>query len=341
MTVIILSTPFHLYMISKNKWIIKGKKLFVFYSIFIDKKEIIELFSEKDLSLYQIPYYDLSNHNKKRISMKRWLHLRTYYFTISSLIKKLLNKDEINTLISFSDISIFDQVVISFLKKKEIISIDEGAGHYDTEFLSDKVKNVVFQFSSFFLFSGFVFRYIKVLGTHPKINKVYLRRPDLLKVKIKNKIYYKLDNENAKQNKRNISTQNKVLLLTDPFIEDNRIDENSATALLDSVIDILLHHSCKIDLKPHPREEIEKYSKFINNKNINLILNVKKSEDLDYFKYSKIIHFCSSAIIDVLAVEYPPNNIITIVPNSSFNSYIHVFENTRIINRPEQLQNLI
>jgi hypothetical protein len=340
MNILILTTPFHLFMINKCRFLINGDLTYIFYSKYVERTEIEEKFKDYKVIFFQIPDFDNSQLPKSVFSFKRRLELRKHYYNLLEFIKSIDFISKINTVIIFSEKYLFTQIMLEKFRDSNIIAIDEGTGFYNKDSLKDKIKKILYLVFSPILFSGFSFRYFAVLGTHPLINEVYIRRPELIST-VSNKIKYHKIQKDASNKQVSNTTEKSILLLTSPIYEDEKLPQSEAFDLLNKTMSILTLKGYKIYLKLHPRENIDKYLNLIQTYNLQTIPKQIRSEDLNYFDYKYIVHFFSSSIIDILDKDYPADRIISIYPSKSYFNRKHIFRNTQIIYQMDELNNLV
>lgn len=340
MNIIILTTPFHLLMINKCKYLLKGEQTYIFYSKHLEKSEVEDNFKDFNAIFFLIPNFDNSILPKSAFSIKRRLELRKYYFNLLGFIKSIDFTEKVNTFIMFSEKDLFTQMMLKKFSDSNIIAIEEGTGFYNKDSFGDKIKKVFFRIFSPILFSGFTFRYFVELGTHPLINEVWVRRPELIWKVRKKVLYHKIQKVEARRQPSN-NNEKSVLLLTSPIYEDEKLPQNEAFDLLNKTMSILTGKGYKIYLKLHPRENIDKYLNLIQTFNLQTIPKQIRSEDLNYFDYKYIIHFFSSSIIDILEKDYPADRIVSIYPSKSYYNRKHIFRNTKILYQIQDLKDLV
>jgi hypothetical protein len=267
---------------------------------------------------------------KRSISFNK--KIQEYRKELSVIDKKY----EIEHLVLFSEKSLFSQILLQGLKSRVTVwSIDEGLGHYVLPFKNDNLKKIIYRLLTPLLF-GFRYEYFRVLGTHPRIDKLVLRLPKNRHVpQNKSKIidYRTIVPFVEKNNTGNIKAKSKsVLLLTIP----NEVVKYSEARIqkVEEIIDFFKRRNYAIFIKPHPRESLKKYEQI---ENITILDKSIAFEDIDYSMYDYIISDISSSMLDLLSSGYPKNNVIFFnleyFPNIRyFFSGLNVVENINNLN---------
>ncbi|MFY0626330.1 MAG: hypothetical protein JXR07_08555 [Reichenbachiella sp.] len=220
---------------------------------------------------------------------------------------KLFLKKSVN-LVVFSFHGILPQLLQLELKYKtdQLIEIEEGLAFYYSFNIKDQIMAFLYPIISS-LFLGFKCNYRGLTGRNPHVTKVYARFPDLLPKKFNHIEYQKI--KNKRDFHANTGGSNKVLIFTSPYSEYRMVDKEIELSTIKEAIRICQKYS-KIDIKTHPKESKDKYG--TKNKAINFLDSNEVGEEIDFFKYSFIIHFGSSIILDLISANYPSNRIIMI-----------------------------
>ncbi|MFT4848171.1 MAG: hypothetical protein ACI83B_000697 [Sediminicola sp.] len=292
-----------------------------------------ERFGKRVLSIIKNPFY-----------IKK---LRTVFNNTKDLIDKSLCpilRGGDKQLVIFNDRDFMAQVAISKLRKKfrnsiSIVAIDEGLGFYVKEGIKESTMKLVYNIISPFLF-GFNYRFIEQYGSHPQINLVYARFPELIikKSHIKyHKIPFDLNSKDA-FNISKIKSSRSILLISAPLTEENFISIKEEINFYKFLGIFIKENNLNLTWKPHPREGKNKISDIVNkylknDSNIKFELVEKNvlAEEIDYATHGAIITFGSSIILDLIYRGYPRDSIVTIKP---YNFYLteHIFDQTRLIN---------
>ncbi|MCE2613629.1 hypothetical protein LVD13_11660 [Flavobacteriaceae bacterium D16] len=210
-----------------------------------------------------------------------------------------------------NDKDIFVQRLLYLMnsKIKEVIAIDEGLGFYLADSLKDRVFKKLYPLISQLILGRKIY-YLKRLGTHPMVNKVFLREPELLLSKQKGITYERIF-LSPKHEKR-IPEKGKALIYSFPE-QDLTVKKERKLYVIDQMVNFFTQNGIQVVIKPHPRENISDLEKtYANNKNVELLKGSLLGEELDYFNFEVIINFFSSVILDILNTEYPAKRLITI-----------------------------
>ena len=204
----------------------------------------------------------------------------------------------------------FTQILLNLIFKEKsfnvvLHAVEEGLGYYVKESGADRFKAFVYKVLTPVLF-GQRLLYHRQLGTDPRINKLYVRLPDMLpKHKgLRGKDITELAQEYSEPG--NPSGSNKVLIFSFPN-KDYDIDADRKKEIYQTLLMKL--DGKQIYVKPHPREETDVFDQFTD---VHVLDKTSIGEELDYFQYGAIINFSSSVIIDILHREYPAERIFTI-----------------------------
>ena len=333
--VLIAITPFHIIQFNEvlkcvlNEEIVK---ISIFHSSFIKSDFItstlnnykisrIELISEGEISINELKNYPIKTiFNTRKI-------ISSYKIQINNFLKNTPNKI---IIVSGSDKSKYDQIFYSLASKdnkvKKIILVDEGTALYISNTFKDSIINILYYLFSFALF-GIRIRFTKAMGRDRRINEIYARRIDLIPNKKTNIIYININN-NLLIDDSNIENAEKTLILSSPYSEDHLLTYEYENKVISSVLDKLEKYSCNVHIKPHPRENVGKFSKWENNYKI--IDKSIPSEKINYAEYKAIINFGSSAMFDIVLRGYPIQNTLTIL--STENKQLkHIFDSINLL----------
>jgi hypothetical protein len=338
LTLGIFLTPFHLRQynnlnINRNNEIlfVSNQISFDFVKCFFDLKKVIVFeeinFRKKDLLKY--PFKKIIEYRNAIKKYKQFVNK-----CISLLLTNKYLDEPVNVYI-FSEKHIFVQILISNLKKVtkcKVIEIDEGIGFYLKNDFLDYILKILYPIVNYLLL-GFPYRYYKVLGTSTFIDELYVRFPEFICGKRKCQVY-KLDCKKV-QNQHFISSDNKLLLLTSPLSEDRILSEKKEIKLIEKVVFAAVKAGYNVFIKPHPRENIDKYRFLKENykQHISLLTEIL-SEEINYFEYKYIINFGSSSVLDIFSSNFPLKNIITI-DIFKISKKIPLYNFTKVINYKE------
>jgi len=230
-------------------------------------------------------------------------------------IKSNYNLNPNFNLIIGSDKDLFTQLFINKyfdLRKnlnQELIAVDEGSGYYRVENNIDSFLRFIYPKLSFLCF-GHKVNYVKCLGKDKRIDKVYLRYPELVYNKLSTIDYIKIPSTNFKEDFQ--AKQKDILFFSFPEQDFNKTFAYKQK-LYEYIICNYLNNGGLLFIKPHPRESLLDFKNFLKeNNNVKLIDQNILGEDLNFQNYKKIVNFSSSIIFHLLSINYPLKQIITI-----------------------------
>lgn len=310
-----LLTPFHaLQLINLRKLLaLEEISMTIFYSSCIASGELKNNFP--GASFKRLPEEINSVKNVLKNPTFEILRLRRLFKRYLNLISTELDKSETPfNLIVFSDKDLFCQLLINKAHQKknkhQIIAIEEGIGYYRLPRWYNKLLNQTYLLVSNILLAQSI-RYIPILGTHPYIDKAYVRFLDFATQERANIQYVEIPSSTEKI--KIDSKAGKVLILTAPLSEDKYMSLEKEKILLSSVFNFFASINKPVDLKQHPRENAEKNKEFLP-PNFNVIPKNKSAETILLSNYKYIINFGSSVILDLYLKGFPMHQIITIYP---------------------------
>lgn len=308
--ILIILTPFHLhqYLIVMKQYGLPNSSLIIFHLNTISRESIKRKLGS-DLSFYLIPNGEISYSKFIKNPISTYKHLYALFKNyeksienISSLIQYKLD------LYIGSDKDLFTQILVQKLKTQFITihAFDEGSSFYIDTSVVDRMKGVLFNLSSKFLW-GYNFKYIRTMGSSNWINIIYARMPSL----IKNKRAKTLKISNKKGTPNTKCQSDKILFISSPLSEYNLIKKDIELKKYNQIISFF-SKSQDVEIKLHPKESINKFNSTINgNANVSIVGKNNIAENINFFNYNKIINFGSSVVIDILSINYPPKDILT------------------------------
>ena len=249
----------------------------------------------------------------KKSPLKNIIAYRNQINTIKSYVGQFIGQNEIGDQLQVvigTDKDIFTQILLNKLYKLShteitLHAVEEGLGYYIKEDRKDKIKALVYRILAPVLFGEKII-YHRQLGTDYRINKLYVRLPQMLP-KHKNLIGKEISQLKLHESApAHPPTTNKVLIFSFPN-EDYDINSNNKKEIYKALLSQLVGRD--IVVKPHPREAIDVFENFPE---VDILDKSKVGEDLDYFQFEMIINFSSSVIIDILSRGYPVDRIFTI-----------------------------
>ena len=324
--VFIIITPFQYKVMKKLfKKTIYASDTVIFYTkiVNIDSNHIGEIeklgftsFSIDALKKEPFKYIPFYRNEFKKIRVYILKKLESYDF--SDKLKIIIGTDKDN----------FTQIFLNILYainnlNIELSAIEEGSGFYRKEKIKDKLLSTIYKLLTPILFSEKI-QYHKQLGTDKRIDKVYARIPESIpKNSSSNKVSYIKYSLNTKRIFDEKLAKD-ILIFSFPNRNYN-INDKQQIKILQNLVN-RLGKGEKVMIKPHPREPLHVVSAITN---AHIINQLSSGEDLDYFKFKKIINFNSSVVIDLLSSGYQKERIYTI---NLDNSDIAFFEETHYIN---------
>mgnify|MGYP001800877011 CR=1 FL=1 len=306
--VVFVLTPFHIKSIvdlfpellySKSTLVFKANYLEISdmncHFISFDNNE----FSRKELLRNPIKGLKETRNNLNRVDS--FLRENLEPFNLANNVQVYLGNDK----------DIYTQRFIQLHKKRieNLIAIDEGLGFYVKEDFKDRLFKVLYPVLTTLFFSKKI-HFIKRLGTHPLVNKIFLRDIELLKEKNPEIQYL----EYSKGNTRKIGKikSGKVLIYSFPE-QDLAISKARKGVVYADIINSCLGRGLEVIIKPHPREDIEEMIDMFDKKEgVTFLPKEVLGESVLYEEYELIISFFSSIILDLINRGYPKERILTI-----------------------------
>lgn len=244
---------------------------------------------------------------KKILQLQKLKYIRVEIKNYISEILYIVDNYGLDNFIFFSEKNIFSQIVLSNIHKETTVwCIDEGFGHYIKAKPQDRIIKEVYGYIFPFLIN-FKYIFFRELGTHPRINRLALRLPNKkqpLNDKISILSYEELNIRSINSDIRLEENDNKdILILTIPSEMLKKSEERIKT--VEYLIKYLKSKNYSITLKPHPLEDTLKYSSL----SISILNKEIPFEDINFYKYKYIFSDVSSSLIDLLASNFPKNNI--------------------------------
>lgn len=322
---LIILTPYHALQLSRliQKGYLEHDSYGVFISSKVDLKYFHKIFSE-----IKIEFLDKIIDNPILLKsfikdpIKEIPRLKEIFRDYEHIVdENLYWKGNHYTIYSGSDKSLFCQFLFSKFQKKDIKSkiclVDEGIGFYKKPKFYDFIINYFYLLFSSFIFP-FRIRFVRVMGSDPRVSKIYIRNPELLSVKRKHIEYIKIPIFQTKKDgfyKTGFTQKRKtILMLTSPLSEDGRVSLKEELTYYTSIIQIIYRQNYFVCMKPHPRENDDKYDaiKKEYRKDLWFLSKAIPIEEVEYFQFDRIIHFNSSACIDIILSGFNKSNILNV-----------------------------
>lgn len=276
----------------------------------IDYRLILESFKNPHvvvISDYFINRFDIFRQPFKQLGL-----VRSFFKSFKLQIFNTINKDQKYDVYVGTEKDMFSQVFFIEMRKNNclnfLIGIDEGLGYYTTPFKKDKYLKFFYKLLSPILV-GYKLDYFSVLGTSSWYTHLILRFPDDVHSLNQNVKYISFNNE-AKLKFLENKPLDEILIFTYPFSEDENWDLKREEELNESVIKNLSSYTVK--LKPHPRENISKFTKIKSNYEFDIIDQKISAENIDLKMYKYVVHFGSSIILDFYEKGFPMERCVTI-----------------------------
>lgn len=240
------------------------------------------------------------NEFAKRMFKTRIIHVDYYrelfsknLFTARKNFKKIKNalKNEIlENIYIFNDAEPYGQYLFRHYKKCARCVLEEGIGLYNEMYHRKWLQKLIYGKLAY----GPWYTIVRRIGEYRYTQTIYAKDVKSLTKKQLSKIvvhedYKKVDILFSKSKQK---LKRKIWLITQPLIEDEICDHDSYINLIKSIIEIAKKNDLTISLKPHPRENLDKYSIFktnleiIENKDLPFELLLDTSEDVYLFTIS-------------------------------------------------------
>lgn len=249
--VFIASTPYHI--IVSCAFMKNGDYLIVEENDSIDKY-ILDEYAKKTFNnkIIYVDYY-------RNLFGKDFFRARRNF----GKIKKKLDSNEIVNIYAFNDAEPYVQYLFKYYKKCNCCILEEGIGLYNNMYHRKKLKKIIYGK----IFFGFWYTIIHRIGEYKYTNTIFPKSDNLLtKKQLEKKIIIEnYDNVNNLLKKSNTTLKRKVWYISQPLVEDEICDEETYANFFEKIINIASKNNIKIALKPHPRENKDKYYKYGDN----------------------------------------------------------------------------
>ena len=235
----------------------------------VSQQIIKELDIKSDLFLFG----NLGLNKTSYLNKDLWenIYFMTYDLNVFSYIKNSRNKllknefkNKYDYIIYFVDTDIPNQLFLKNNSKATRILIEEGIGLYDMGVL-DRFRSIIKKiFFSIFCFKNVSFKHYEQ-GANKYHDYLLCRIPEILPENKKNTNVLKYDViESSLEQKVTESENRKILYLGSNMCKMGWMKEDDERKLFEAVFFNLINDGYKIYIKPHPREEIEKYQRYSN-----------------------------------------------------------------------------
>ncbi|HHX79229.1 MAG TPA: hypothetical protein GX695_05740 [Acholeplasmataceae bacterium] len=302
----VVHTPFHLVQLERmiaDDVIDKRLPSIVFYSVFVNRNSVHELFDYNSCQIFLLPKNTFSLKQLFKKIVINSVKLNRLIQKYNSIIKDVFLNTNFTTVILFTgtDKDIFDQTLFFYIDKYFTnikIVFDEGVGLYVKENYYSKGVNFLFSMCTKVLFKVPLIS-INKLGSHPKSQIIYARYPELI-FKEKNKQYFKIKFESNIKPKYG----NYLLIIGRPIYEDHLF----LKYLFDAIENTKMLNKFSRFLKPHPRENANAYKGLP----INNLLPKTSFESIGEVPIGMIICFDSSSLLEIVGSGVEPSRVVNI-----------------------------
>ena len=274
-------------------------------------------------------------------------------------IKETILKDtknsftsQVNNIILFNDGYPLNQLLVSIIQNYgDVLLIEEGIGLYRNvkkrfHFMYDIIGKIIF---------GKQFENTKRLGEYTKTTKIKCNYPTLLtnlQLSKKVDLIGSFNFESLKHIEKTLLIEDSFnnesglginLFIGQPLVEDGVVDEKKYISIIIRLIKRIEDNGVQFIIKPHPRENLNKYKFLENNRNVTIINN--KDIPIEMFIYNKknikVFTAYSSAIFNIARyfkiqtyLIYKLYNLDPEIPNEMLNSpNISIVNNFNMITR--------
>lgn len=304
----------------------------VAYASIIPDEEINLIFHNAmklryDIKSLQLIRKDISTRVREFFANPRnvLLSYRQFIERNKTVVKQLfdgVHPDSKTHIVIFNDRDFLTQSTLVFVKdwrNLTVTAVDEGLGYYVKERLKERFMKVVYSIVTPPVL-GFHYRFIERYGTHPMIDEVFLRFPDLV-IKNSDRVRYRKIEPIITQNRDKYRCDLEhpaVLLLSTVLSEENftsRAEEFEFHQFLAKHLE-----KCGISLvwRPHPREDINKvkaidalYSNVMKERYAK-VSNSIQAEAIEFSDYKLILNFGSTLLLFILQSGFPAEQIVTL-----------------------------
>jgi hypothetical protein len=304
-------TPFHLKVLNLLQLVeLKSNVI----DLFIPKS----LFDDAPLPIYNRHYFSFQEIGFKdfvRSPLKKRAEVSGAIRGFQKMIELSIGHYNFRTkkvkILIFNEKSYQAQCLIHYFENNgydyELLLADEGMAFYIKDNYLDCFKKMVYPFFTKLLF-GFGYQYFKTAGTHKRIKKIFIRYPELIENRRFGVEYceFKLNKKNLNINFHKAKS---ILIVSSPLSEFNIIPLQEEESNIHIIVDQIKTLGYKIDIKPHPKERVEKFD-FIK-EHARVFGKKELVETINLSNYQFVINFGSSVILEFLDWNYPPKRIIT------------------------------
>lgn len=242
-----------------------------------------------------------------------------------------------------SDKNIYTQTIVRCLlaRKKfhSLIAVDEGAGYYRRASRGRLAMQVAYRLFARFIL-GVPYDYVDVLGTWKPVSVVWVRWPELLPFRRRGVIYHKLPSVTQASPLKSCHERKRVLVLSSPLSGDSVLSHRGEMTVFRELIEGLLAAGFEVTVKLHPRDDKQKFQTLARELTFLQISGDVLAENINYWDYTFVVNFGSSAVLSMLDYGYPPDRIFTL-DFLRISDSIPLYSLTQVCRTTEQVLQLV
>lgn len=314
----ICNTPYHL-MLSCNRW--KNGDVLIYIGNFKNGKTlklmIDNTFNNNTLFAKDFYYY--------RTSVIRLLKFRKNQKYLLKMIKGYF----FGSIILFNDIDPVAQWIIKRVKcSGDIIIIEEGIGVYrNTKKRHEKMFKIAGK-----IFFGRSFENVRRIGESSAVSKIICSEPEKLSLnqsKKKIEVLEELDYSAISKELRINRISGYSWFIGQPLVEDGIVSEQKYLSYIKIIKEVEKKKGKKLILKPHPRENLQKYNnihmKLVSDSDVPVELLIDNSSDVNVFT------IYSSAILNISKMKNVKSYVLYKIFDIKVNIEEDLFDKQNII----------
>ncbi|MEQ8478620.1 MAG: polysialyltransferase family glycosyltransferase [Fulvivirga sp.] len=313
-TIVVILTPLqlkhYLYLCNQDKNLVPQLIFFYKKNISIEAFSNIEIL--KNATIIGLDHKQILFNRIIKHKFKELKRIKNLLVSFKTQIDKSIPKNRQINLVIGSEKDLFTQVLISAVynqnQLEQLIALEEGSAYYRRMTAKDFIFKFLYKLLTPVII-GFKYHYFSTLGSHTLINKSYVRFPDLIPNKSDKIDYLKLEIPVEFADLNKIKKSRKILFLTAPFSEKGKNSIQRDVDIVKWVEEAARKFEYELYLKPHPREQANKYEGVFSNGKI--IEKHIAAESLELDDFHAIIHFGSSLIFNLKQINYPFKKVIT------------------------------
>ena len=313
--IFLIQTPFHVESMS-----------YIYKSVFYNKESLIICHERIEIQKENvINYGDEFLFSINSTFKNGFFDTRKKIKQLGEYIDEILHDNNISEdvkVIAGTDREIFNQLIFKKLKFKfnpEFILVEEGTGFYSKQKIADKPLKYLYRIIGN-LFFGFKIEYVRPLGSHPYINKIYLRDVDKIDELRSDVTYLEYKFQTKKLDLKGLNQTLNILFFSFPN-QDYGIKPSVKLKFFSTVLDYMKKKEGKIFIKPHPRELIADFEILSDNySNYTILDNKIIGEKIPFSAFDMIFHFNSSVAFEIINSGFDQTKIYSIDPKNIQNT---------------------